>query len=102
MDGTSNRDDDLPSCMSVLDVADGGGNLAQRESAVNHRSHLSTFAEFLQHQQVFLVGLHQYVSELLAADRKQWSEQQGFGQRAIRPARHRVAAVSRKRMPAVP
>jgi hypothetical protein len=54
----SNRDDDLPSCMSVLDVADGGGNLAQRESAVNHRSHLSSFAELLQQQQVSLVGLH--------------------------------------------
>src|SRR4051794_33723235 len=37
----SHRDDDLPSCMSVFDVADGGGNLAQRESAVNHRCHLA-------------------------------------------------------------
>jgi len=35
----SNRDDDLPSCMSVLDVSHCGGNLAQRKSAVNHRSH---------------------------------------------------------------
>src|SRR5882762_2746478 len=101
-DEPSHRDDNLPSCMSVLDIADCGRNLAQRESAVDHRSNLSTFAEFLQHQQVSLVGLHQYVSELLAADRKQWSEQQGFGQLAIRPARHRVAAVGRKRTPVVP
>jgi hypothetical protein len=53
-----NRDDDLPSCMSVLDVANCGGNLAQRESAVNYWSHLSGFAELLEHQQVGLVGLH--------------------------------------------
>jgi hypothetical protein len=54
----SHRDDDLPSCMSVLDVADCGGHLVERESAVDHRSHLSSFAEFLQHQQVSLAGLH--------------------------------------------
>src|SRR4051795_11533226 len=98
----SHRDDDLPSCVSVLNVADRGGNLAQRESTVNHRSDLSSFAEFLQHQQVSLVGLHQHVSELLAADRKQWSEQQGFSQLAFRATSHRVAPVSRKRTPIVP
>jgi hypothetical protein len=54
----SKRDGDFPSRMSVLDVADGRRNLAQRESAVNHRSHLSSFAEFLQHHQVSLVGFH--------------------------------------------
>lgn len=64
--------------MSVLDVADGCRNLAQRESAVNHRSHLSRFAEFLQHQQVSLVGLHQQVCQFLTANRKQVSTNRGI------------------------
>jgi hypothetical protein len=32
---SSNRDDDLPSSVSVLDIADCGGDLAERESAAN-------------------------------------------------------------------
>jgi hypothetical protein len=50
--------------MSVLDVTNGGRNLAERESAVNHRRDFSRFAELLQHQQVRLDGLHQHVTEL--------------------------------------
>src|SRR3954447_18045703 len=43
---------------------------------VNHCPHLSRFAEFLQHQQVGLAGLHWHVSDLLTTYRKQRSEQQ--------------------------
>src|SRR5262245_27026031 len=89
----SYRDDDLPSRMSVLEVPNGGRSVAQQESAVDHRPHLSSFAEFLQRQQVDLAGLHEYASKLLPAHRKPWSEQQRLGQLAIRAASHRVAAV---------
>jgi hypothetical protein len=54
----SHRDDNLPARVSVLDVANCGGHLAQRKSALNHRRYLSSFAEFLQDQQVRLVRLH--------------------------------------------
>src|SRR5262245_56560582 len=88
--------------MSVLDVADGSGNLAQRESAVNHRSHLSSFAELLQYQQVSVIRLHEYVTEFLTTDRKQWPEKQRVGQLPVRTTRHRVRAVGAERTLVVP
>src|SRR4029079_16305928 len=84
----SNRNDYFPSCMAVLDTLNGGGHVGQRESAVNHGSDFSRFAEFLQHQQISLIGLPQHVTEPLTAEREQWSEQQSVGQLAVGAASH--------------
>lgn len=54
----SDRDDDFPSRMTLLDIADGGRDVAQWKSPVDHRSDLPRFAEFLQEQQVALVGFY--------------------------------------------
>ena len=44
----SNGDDDLPTCLSRLQVADRVGDLAQRERPIDHRRDLPRFDQLLQ------------------------------------------------------
>jgi hypothetical protein len=69
MDLTSKGDDDFPSSVSGLDIADSLRCLAQRVCAVDDRSDLSGLDELFENNQVVVVQLRKERTEPLAHER---------------------------------
>src|SRR3712207_1875400 len=67
----SHADDDFPSSASLLQIADGLGDLAQRVGAVDDRCDLPGFDELLEDEHVLVILLIDERPQLLANERGQ-------------------------------